>query len=102
MGLRKALEFLIKDFAIHEYPDRKSDIEKSQLASVIGQYVTDPNVKSCATRAVWLGNDETHYMRKWEDKDITDLQTLVRLTVIWIESHQMTKTYLEAMPEGRR
>jgi hypothetical protein len=101
MGLRKALEFLIKDFAIEEHPDQKSSIEKSDLANVIGRYVKDGNINACAKRAVWLGNDETHYLRKWEDKDITHLKDLVRLTVNWIDSHEMTKAYREEMPEGK-
>ena len=101
MGLRKALEFLIKDFASQEHPDQKSNIVKSDLAYVIGQYVKDGNIGACAKRAAWLGNDETHYLRKWVDKDITHLKDLVRLTVNWIDSHQMTKVYREEMPEAK-
>ena len=101
MGLRKAIEFLIKDFCIQEHPDQKSNIEKSKLAYVIGQYVTDGNIKAAAKRAAWLGNDETHYLRKWSDKDITNLKELVKLTVNWIESYLLTKQYEKEMPEGK-
>ncbi|MGF6947536.1 hypothetical protein QF028_000029 [Neobacillus sp. B4I6] len=37
-----------------------------------------------AERAVWLGNDETHYVRKWDDKDLKDLKNLIDLTVYFI------------------
>lgn len=102
MGLRKAIEFLIKDFTIQEHPDQKTTIEEKELAYVIGQCVTDPNIKAVAKRATWLGNDETHYLRKWEKMDITDLKKLVQLTVNWIESHELTKDYRKEMPEPIR
>ena len=99
MGLRKALEFLIKDFAISENPKNKEDIKKAFLGAVIERYISDTNVKACATRATWLGNDETHYVKKWESKDIQDLRMLVTLTVAWIQSHLLTKQYLAQMPK---
>jgi hypothetical protein len=55
-----------------------------------------------AKRAAWLGNDETHYIRKWEDKDLDDLKKLIKLTVLWIEMEQMTKDALVEMPEGKK
>ena len=53
-------------------------------------------------RAVWLGNDETHYVRKWEDKDISDLKRLIKLTVNWIENNLLTQDYMSTMEEKRR
>jgi Domain of unknown function (DUF4145) len=99
-GLRKALEFLLKDYAISENPDKAEHIKQMQLAQCIGQFVSDTNIKECAKRAAWLGNDETHYTRKWETKDITDLKLLVRLTVNWIDNALLTKKYIAAMPPG--
>ena len=81
VGLRKALEFLAKDFAISKRPADEDEIKRRFLGDVIKEYIDDTRVKSLAERAVWLGNDETHYVRKWEDKDITHLHSLVRLTV---------------------
>jgi len=97
IGLRKALEFLIKDYAISEHKDEEDSIRKIMLGRCIDKYVTDHKVKQCAKRAAWLGNDETHYTRKWEDKDIEDLKMLVRLTVHWIDSEVITKQYMESM-----
>jgi len=97
MGLRKALEFLIKDLTIHENPGQKENIEKGELAWVIGQYI-----KVCARRATWLGNDETHFLRIWKDKDVADLKRLVQLTVNWIESHELTKEYQKDMPQPEK
>jgi hypothetical protein len=68
-GYRKALEFLVKDYVslLHPAPEDKVKIEKMTLMACIKEYVADPKVKTMAERAAWLGNDETHYVRKWED-----------------------------------
>ncbi len=58
-------------------------------------------MKVCASRAAWLGNDETHYERRWEQHDIKDLRLLIRLSVNWIENVILTMEYEEGMPEGR-
>ena len=97
MGHRKALEFLVKDYCIHKKPGDKINIEKIQLGPCIENYVDDERVKQCAKRATWLGNDETHYLRKWTDKDLQDLKALLRVTVAWIESDLLTEKYLNEM-----
>lgn len=84
IGYRKALEFLLKDFLILKHPDKKDSIEKSQLGACINNFIDNPQLKTAASRAVWLGNDQTHYIQKFTDKDIDDLKRLIRLTVHWI------------------
>ena len=99
VGYRKALEYLLKDYAIKENPDKEDNIKKMQLSNVIQTYVNDPKINSVAKRATWLGNDETHYVRKWEGKDLRDLKTLIELTVHWIEMESLTKSFENDMPE---
>jgi len=53
--------------------------------------------KSVAERATWLGNDETHYYRKWENKDISDLKALLRLTINAIENQLLAESYENEM-----
>lgn len=97
IGLRKSLEFLIKDFASSEHPDQEAQIRVAPLGTCISQFVSDTNVKECAKRAAWLGNDETHYTRKWETRDVNDLKLLVKLTVNWIDNSLLTKKYVNEM-----
>ena len=101
IGLRKSLEFLIKDFAVSEHPGSEAEIRNAQLGPCISQYISDTNIKECAKRAAWLGNDETHYTRKWETKDVSDLKLLVKLTVNWIENVTLTKKYMAEMNAGK-
>jgi hypothetical protein len=101
IGLRKALEFLIKDYASEKNRENQSkidEIRRKQLGPCIDTFVEDSNIKQCAKRAVWLGNDETHVVRKWESKDISDLKALIRLTVNWIENEYLTRKYIDEMP----
>jgi hypothetical protein len=102
MGLRKALEFLIKDYCIQSHADKKELIKKKFLGAVIKDFVSDPNIKACAERATWLGNDETHYDKRWDTHDVDDLHTLIRLTMNWIQSEALTKKYLEEMQPEKK
>ncbi|CEP44295.1 DUF4145 domain-containing protein [Paraclostridium sordellii] len=97
IGYRKALEFLIKDYAKSEHPDEGEEIEKKLLKKCIDKYIEHPEIKACATGATYLGNDETHYIRKWIDKDIKDLKLLIQLTLSWINMKEMTKKYKDEM-----
>lgn len=99
VGFRKALEFLIKDYCVSKHPNETDQIKKSFLGACIKNLVSDPNVKRCAERATWLGNDETHYVRVWDAHDISDLKTLIRLTVNWITNELLTEEYFSSMPK---
>jgi hypothetical protein len=97
IGYRKALEFLIKDFAIQQKPSDEEKIKTTFLGTVIKDYIDDSRLKSTVTRATWLGNDETHYVRKWIDKDINDLKLLIKLSINWIENVLLTDKYSTEM-----
>jgi hypothetical protein len=102
-GYRKALEFLIKDFVKSFTTDeaKQANIEKTPLAACIANYVDDPRLKTTASRATWLGNDETHYVRKWEDKDLKDLKKLIDLTVHWVSAEILTGELAISMPDPK-
>lgn len=99
VGYRKALEYLIKDYLIHTHPNKEKEILENYLGTCINDYIDDIKIKECAKRATWLGNDETHYLRKWIEKDIEDLKILLELTSGWIKSNVLTKKYLDDMKE---
>jgi hypothetical protein len=97
VGYRKALEFVIKDFCIASHPQSANEISSMFLSACIDKFVTSPDIKICAKRAAWLGNDETHYVRRWVDKDIENLKELILLTVNWIHSSILTQKYEKEM-----
>ncbi len=99
VGYRKSLEFLIKEYLILNKPNEKDNIEKKLLGKCIADYIDDARIKSVSKRAVWLGNDETHFIRKWEGQDLKDLKRLIELTVHWIEMESLTKSFEFEMPD---
>lgn len=84
IGYRKALEFLVKDFAIHKSPDNIDDIKEIRLAKCIGKYIDDPRIATLAEKSAWIGNDETHYVRKQEDRDVSDMKKFIKAMLYFI------------------
>ncbi len=84
LGYRKSLEFLVKDFAIHQHPSDEEDIKKQMLSSCIKKYIDNPQIKTLVERSAWIGNDEAHYIRKQEDRDINDMKSFIQATVYFI------------------
>lgn len=98
IGLRKSLEFLIKDYLCHKDPDNSEKYRSWRLGKCIKDGITDPSLQVVANRAVWLGNDETHYLKKWEGKDIEDLKVLTAITMNHIKNSILALKYEEEMP----
>lgn len=90
IGYRKALEFLIKDFLIFHEGIDESKVKSTPLGTCINTMIENPQLKTVASRATWLGNDQTHYEQKYTDKDINDLKKLIKLSVNWIEMIYLT------------
>ena len=103
MGFRKSLEFLLKDYAIYLNDDKQLSIEKQALGDVISSYFKDNlPLTIAASRAAWIGNDETHYLRKWENQGTEDLKKLISITLHWIENAELTKEYETGMPDVKK
>ncbi|TSC61952.1 MAG: hypothetical protein Athens041674_616 [Parcubacteria group bacterium Athens0416_74] len=90
-GYRRALEFLVKDFAISQDPSNAEAIKSKQLGPCISEHITHDKITSTARGATYIGNDETHYVRKWVNKDIQDLKKFISLVVYWIEAELATE-----------
>ena len=86
MGYRKALEFLVKDYAIHRNPNNKDSIESSLLSPCINNNIDNSRIKSLATASAWIGNDETHYIRKNEDYDVNQMKSFILSIAYFIDS----------------
>jgi len=99
-GYRRALEFLIKDYLIDLSPDNEESIKAKFLGNCIEDDIANQNIKDVAKRATWLGNDESHYIKKWDQKDLTDLKRLIKLVVDWIEMEKLTIEAINDMPEA--
>jgi|SRR5690625_194679 len=96
IGYRKAIEFLIKDYLIYLDEENQKEILRKPLGQCVNM-LDNNNIKEIAKRATWIGNDEAHYVRKWEGKDIEDLKKLIDVTVYFIAMNVASKKYLAEM-----
>ena len=99
LGYRKSLEFLVKDFAIHENPDDIEKIKSMPLAACIRDFIDSPNIKTLATRSAWIGNDEAHYIRKQENRDVNDMKAFIQATVYFISMILITEDAASMEPK---
>ena len=97
-GFRKAFEFLIKDYAKSLEPEKTKEIEESFSGNVVKSFIKEARIQNVAERCLWLGNDETHYLRKWADRDVDDLVNLIKLAMHWIEIDHLSKSCVKEMP----
>lgn len=86
LGYRKSLEFLVKDYAIAFNPDNEDDIKNQMLSPCIKNFIDNKKIKALATASAWIGNDETHYVRKHEDFRIDHLKAFIAAIVSYIDS----------------
>lgn len=84
LGYRKAMEFLVKDYCIHTNPEDEVKIKSMPLSQCITTYVKSEQIQTLATRAAWIGNDEAHYVRKQEDRDVSDMKNFIKALVYFI------------------
>ena len=91
LGIRKALEFLVKDYAIHFYPDDTDKIKSMNLSACIKQYIDDKRIVVLAEKSTWIGNDEAHYIRKQKDLDVTDMKSFIQALVYFVSMSLVTE-----------
>ncbi|MUK89160.1 DUF4145 domain-containing protein [Ornithinibacillus sp. L9] len=100
LGYRKALEFLIKDYLVFLHSDKGKESKERYFRMPLSQCIDqleNERIKQMSKRAAWLGNDEAHYLRKWEDKDVNDLKILIEVVVHYISMDIAAKRYLDEM-----
>lgn len=99
IGFRKSLEFIIKAYAILKDPECKEKIEKETLNNTIQNRYSDfPKIQNLAKLASWIGNDETHFVKKHTQIDIDDMKRFIRSAALFIAADMdadFATTYIE-------
>ena len=93
MGYRKSIEYLVKDWAISIYPEKKDEIFHNWLAYVIENFFQG-DLKEILQRATWLGNDQSHYNQVFQDYNINDLKELIALIMVDLDREHKKKQYI--------
>jgi len=84
LGYRKALEFLVKDYAIHMHPSDAEKIKPMFLSPCIKQYIDNNRIVDLAEKSAWIGNDEAHYIRKQDDLNVTNMKDFLQALVYFV------------------
>ena len=100
LGYRKALEFLVKDYLIRENPGDADNIKQTFLGQCITR-LKDERIRAAVERAVWLGNDEAHYIRRWQDMDVTDLKRIIGLVLAHLHLEDQHQLLQKQMPASK-
>lgn len=100
LGYRKALEFLVKDYLIRENPGDADTIKQTFLGQCITR-LKDERIRAAVERAVWLGNDEAHYVRRWQGMDVTDLKRIIGLVLAHLHLEAQHQLLQQQMPASK-
>lgn len=84
LGYRKALEFLIKDFAIYNNPEKEEQIKSTWMMKCLKEYIDNEKIKTLAEKSEWIGNDEAHYVKIQDDRDINDMKSFIDALVYFV------------------
>lgn len=96
-GYRKAVEYLVKDYLCTKFPDQSDSIKGEFLGTAIKR-IEDDRIKTLAERTVWIGNDETHYVRKHENLDIEDMKRFITAMLHYIDAELALEEALSIEP----
>ena len=77
MGYRKALECLVKQYAVKTFPDSADVINKETLMQTINR-IDNPRIQALSKASAWLGNDQTHLQVKHPDYTVDDIKSFIK------------------------
>lgn len=93
MGYRKALEFLIKNYLTKNNAEENDEILKEPLSASIKR-IPYPRIRALAKASSWLGNDETHVVKKNPEYNVSDMkQFMLALCYLILAEDVSDKTF---------
>lgn len=96
-GYRMSLECLVKDYAINELGRDRNEVSRKTLYEAIGEYLGERDLISTADVVRILGNDYTHYERRYPEHDFPILKSYMEIFIRLID----TKIMIAHPPLGR-
>ncbi len=83
MGYRKALEILVKQYALKTYPNSNEEINNEKLIQTINR-IENPKIQALAKATAWLGNDQTHLQVKHPEYTVDDIKAFIKSLCYYI------------------
>lgn len=81
LGYRKALEILVKDYAIGKDPINKDRINNKSLNACVLEYIETEILRDFVIQASFLADQEVHYKSSWDDNAVRELKIMTDLIV---------------------
>ncbi len=91
MALRKALEHLVKDYALYKNPEKEDDIAKKSLAECIKNYIDDNRINTLCTSCRLIGNNETHWKNNNTAEDIIFMEKVLKAIIHYVEQEMIVE-----------
>lgn len=85
MGFRKAVELLVKNYLIKQHNEPEEQTLEARLGQNINK-IENPKIRALARSATWIGNDETHVIKKLKDYDVQDMKKFIHSLCYFIAS----------------
>ena len=86
-----ALEVLIKDYAISVLHEPEKEVISCSLSKAIQKYLSEVKLSQSADVVRILGNDHTHYERKYDDIDFQILKKYLKIFVDSIDCEYLIR-----------
>lgn len=83
MAYRRALEFLVKQYALKAFPDSAEAIKSETLMKTINR-IDNPRIQALAKASAWLGNDQTHLQVKHPEYTVNDIKAFIKSLCYYI------------------
>ena len=87
-GYRHALECMVKDYAIKRLEKDHDEVCRKSLCQAIGEYFDSDMVKTADVVRI-LGNDYTHYERRYPDLDFEVLKKYMEIVIRLVETKEL-------------
>lgn len=100
MGYRKAIEYLVKDWAIQNNPELSEKIQEKWLGQIISDHFTG-DLKEMLERATWLGNDQAHYNKLFEEFDLVVLKELIGVVLAELDRDYKINHYKQTIQKRK-
>ena len=88
----------MKDYLIYKFPSDEATIKVEPLSASIRR-IEDERIRVLSERATWIGNDETHYVKKHENLDIAEMKRFIDAVLHYIESELSFEVALSIQPK---
>ena len=89
IGFRTALECLVKDYAVKELHKDRNEVIQKKLFGAISEYLGERDLVATADVVRILGNDYTHYERKYPQHDYEPLKNYLQIFMKLVETKLM-------------